>query len=256
MQKQIFIETKITSQADWTKSQAVLLFLTREELREAGNLAYPEEVKQMLAYVAGLNEDAAVGSKVLSFPLQVQGRMLQMVLAGLGTSATLTGQMMQDAAGEAVRELAKLSKDRLPVLVLAPVLEKSETASLLTAMVEGLILGSYTFNVYKSAAVHKLTLETAIFTRLPEADKLLKEAVITARAVNFTRDLCNEPGNKLTPAILAEKAAQVAKTSGLDLEILTEEEMTRKNMQAILAVGQGSIHGPQNDYLALSWRSG
>ena len=245
MQKQILIETKITSQTDWTKSQAVLLFLTREELREAGKLAYPDEVKQMLAYVAGLHEEAAASSRVLSFPLQIQGRMLQMVLAGLGPSAALTGQIMQDAAGEAVRELAELSQDRLPVLVLAPILDKSETAPLLTAMTEGLILGSYTFNVYKSAALHKLTLEAAIFTRLPQADKLIKEAVITARAVNFTRDLCNEPGNKLTPAILAEKAAQVAKTAGLELEILTEEEMTRKNMQAILAVGQGSVHGPR-----------
>ena len=34
---------------------------------------------------------------------------------------------------------------------------------------------------------------------------------------NFTRSLVNEPGNKLTPTILGQRAAQMAEEVGLEL---------------------------------------
>ncbi len=68
---------------------------------------------------------------------------------------------------------------------------------------------------------------------------------IIADAQNFTRDLVNEPSNKLTPRILAEKAEAMAREAGLAVEILDEKKITVLKMGALLSVAQGSIEPPR-----------
>ncbi|GFO83197.1 MAG: putative cytosol aminopeptidase [Methyloceanibacter sp.] len=57
--------------------------------------------------------------------------------------------------------------------------------------------------------------------------------------VNLARDLVNEPANVLTPAAFAARAKALAK-AGVQVTILSEAQMKRLGMGALLAVGQGS----------------
>ena len=239
------ITARTVASVDWHQYQVLLLFLTREDLAQPEKLPYPAEMKKMLAYIAQMNPEADRAGNVLSFPVALQGKLQQVILTGLGSRSALKAKTIRDAAGEAVRAVPKPAWEKLLVLIAAPVLEEEDAAFFLQALAEGLTLGSYVYRVYKTNPSKTPLLEVTVLTRVPEAARLLREAVIVAEAVNFTRDLCNEPGNKLTPADLAERAALVARERGLELEILTEEELARKKMQAILAVGQGSVHGPR-----------
>src|SRR5207253_9259919 len=76
-------------------------------------------------------------------------------------------------------------------------------------------------------------------------DKGLSKGSIIADAQNFARDLVNEPSNKLTPRILAEKAEAMAKEAGLAVEILDEKKIAELKMGALLSVAQGSVEPPR-----------
>ena len=82
----------------------------------------------------------------------------------------------------------------------------------------------------------------------------LNLAVATARGVQFTRHLAEQPGNVCTPAFLVGCAKQLAKQGGLRAKILDEKMMRKQGMGALLAVAQGS---PQSPYLiSLSYSGG
>jgi leucyl aminopeptidase len=54
----------------------------------------------------------------------------------------------------------------------------------------------------------------------------------------------NEPGNKLTPTILAQRAAEMAAAVGLGWEVHSTEKLKELKMGAFLAVAQGSEEPP------------
>ena len=76
-------------------------------------------------------------------------------------------------------------------------------------------------------------------------EKGLSGRKIIAESQNFTRDLVNEPSNKLTPQILAERAEAMAREAGLAVEILDEQKIADLKMGALLSVAQGSAEPPR-----------
>src|SRR5207249_8059685 len=79
----------------------------------------------------------------------------------------------------------------------------------------------------------------------PSGEKSLAIGKVIADSQNFTRDLVNEPSNKLTPQILAERAEAMAKEAGLAVEILDERKIADLKMGALLSVAQGSVEPPR-----------
>ena len=67
----------------------------------------------------------------------------------------------------------------------------------------------------------------------------------------LARDLSNQPGNKLTPTILAEKAREVANATGLKCEIFDLAELQEKEFGTLLAVAQGGDEEPR--FVALEY---
>ena len=76
-------------------------------------------------------------------------------------------------------------------------------------------------------------------------EKGLAKGQIIAESQNFARDLVNEPSNKLTPKILADKAAAMAKEAGLAVDILDEKKIAELKMGALLGVAQGGPEPPR-----------
>ena len=68
---------------------------------------------------------------------------------------------------------------------------------------------------------------------------------IVAEAACFARDLVNEPGNRMTPTLLAQAAQDMAERYGLTCRILGPEEMRELGMGALLGVAQGSDEPPR-----------
>ncbi len=121
------------------------------------------------------------------------------------------------------------------------------------AFVEGAILGSYSFDRYKSKS-KKLELEKIILANeeyadkpftLENAKKSIKEAKIVAKTTNFVRDIVNTPPNEIYPESFAKLAKKVAKEEDLHIDILDEKDLENEKMGAFLAVGRASAHPPR-----------
>ncbi len=86
-------------------------------------------------------------------------------------------------------------------------------------------------------------------------DSQLAIANAIAAGIQRCRDLGDLPPNICTPVYLAEVAESMASDhDGLEVEILDEEQMAELDMNALLAVGQGSTNPSR--LIRLSWKGG
>lgn len=103
----------------------------------------------------------------------------------------------------------------------------------------GLALRGYGFTARKSEP--EATPEPAVvMVKAPdeaEADFVAARAV--AEGVFFTRDLVSEPANVLTTTEFANRL-EALRDTGLEVEVLDEEQLTDLGMGALLGVGMGS----------------
>ncbi|MCU1295510.1 MAG: Leucyl aminopeptidase [Bryobacterales bacterium] len=133
---------------------------------------------------------------------------------------------------------------RTAVLVLD---EGDET--LVSAVVEGAILGVWEADKYKTDPKKNEKHLDSLRIAVPGGDqqnlaRAVEKGRIVAEAQNVSRDLVNEPPNRLTPATLAEAAEAMCAEVGLECELLDEGEMAKLGMGALLGVAQGSSNPP------------
>ncbi len=117
---------------------------------------------------------------------------------------------------------------------------------------ETLLLAEYKFDRYleKKKDDPKQNVELAEFVLGDKkAAKVLEDEIARAqtvtRAVNLTRDLINEPANKMSPRIFANKAQEVARKSKLSVKVLGLDEIKKLEMSGVIAVSQGSNEPPR-----------
>jgi len=112
------------------------------------------------------------------------------------------------------------------------------------AVAEGALLGAYAFTQYKSKAT-PAALRTVTVAAPASAKAEVKRGAVVAGAVALARDLVNTPPNDLYPQTFAERAAALAGEQGLEVEVLDESGLRKGKYGGVLAVGQGSVHGPR-----------
>ncbi len=116
---------------------------------------------------------------------------------------------------------------------------------LLQSVAEGLLLGDYTFDEYKSEKKKPKKIRCILRTdKLSVAKNAIKKAEDIAEAVYFSRDLVNEPANTLHPQEFVKRVRKAFSGTDVKVEVLTEPTLKKKNMNAILSVGQASVHPP------------
>ena len=117
------------------------------------------------------------------------------------------------------------------------------------AIVEGGLLGTYRFDKYlkekSPKAIDVLTVVEPERRNQAAAREGLKLGETWAASTCFTRDLVNEPANVVTPSYLAERAAEIADGSGLELKVLERDDCAKLGMGAYLGVAQGSEQPPK-----------
>ncbi|MCP4381279.1 MAG: leucyl aminopeptidase [Hyphomicrobiales bacterium] len=88
---------------------------------------------------------------------------------------------------------------------------------------------------------------------LPAARKAWKRTEAIGEGVVTARDLVNDPPNLLGPIEFAERAAAL-KSLGVTVEILTEKDLKKLDMAALLAVARGSVRPPR--VAVMRWTGG
>lgn len=111
---------------------------------------------------------------------------------------------------------------------------------------EGLFLGNYQFDVYRSDKKKARPLQVTLYS---ENDKLLKTSIELGiklmDSVYFAKDLQNEPGGVLTPDELAKRIKNKMLNGGTKVKVFNEKDIRRQKMGGLLAVGMGSSNPPR-----------
>ncbi len=124
----------------------------------------------------------------------------------------------------------------------------------LSALVEGVLLGGYKFDTYKSEP-KKATLKEIFFANDSEADfgileSIFNQSITIAKATNFVRDLVNQTPYDMTPQAMAVTADMLASNNDLECTILDVNGLESEGMNAMLAVGRASSNPPRLIHLA------
>ena len=89
-------------------------------------------------------------------------------------------------------------------------------------------------------------LSSASFNADADMQRAMDEAKGLAKGYLRSMELGNMPPNICTPAWLAEQAQEIANNyDNVSIEILQQDEMAELKMEALLAVGRGSVNGPR-----------
>ena len=120
-----------------------------------------------------------------------------------------------------------------------------------SAAVEGLILGSYRFDAFRSGktapkdhGLRKITV-LASDSGAKDAKKQTAHGAAVATAVATARDLVNTPPSHLFPAEFAKRAKAVGEAAGLEVEVLDDKALKKAGYGGVIGVGQGSSRPPR-----------
>ena len=146
-------------------------------------------------------------------------RAKRLLLIGGGSAKKFTGYDLRRLAGAAVR-IVKSRGIRSFAFIVPPGIPVEEAVR---AIVEGALVGNFDPDYYRSdrkdQKIDALTIVASGNADHAALEKAAQEAQVIGESQNFTRDLVNEPSNRMTPTILADRAKKMSQEVGLKCEV-------------------------------------
>src|SRR5579862_7444845 len=209
------------------------------------------ETEALVTYVFEDADAGPVAGRVAELDAAGGGLLKKLAASGEISGKTLEFTLIHAPAGlKVARAALRYLKARSVKNFAFLVREDGATAETAQALAEGFVTANFETDKYKTEKKNGKEIESVSLLGYGDAEKAAGEkglaaGKIIAEAQNFTRDLVNEPSNKLTPRVLAEKAEAMAKEAGLAVEILDEKKIADLKMGALLSVAQGSVEPPR-----------
>jgi leucyl aminopeptidase len=180
----------------------------------------------------------------------------RLVALGAGKAAAINEYAWLKLGGTAFAQIRKPAE----VTVVLDVAGVEITGADAANFAAGILLRAYSFDKYKTKQDNgesKPGTKPAKFTILCAQPAAAKRAFVAAESVvdgvMIARDLVNEPANILGPVEFAAHAKEL-ENHGVKVEVLTEKEMRKLGMGALLGVAQGSARPPR--MVVMSWQGG
>jgi leucyl aminopeptidase len=181
-------------------------------------------------------------SNLLHKPSGLKAKRLLLISGG--PAKKFTTYELRRIAGAAVRTLK--SRGLRSFAFIAPPSIPAEEA--VRAIVEGALVGNFDPDYYRSdrkdQKIDALTIIAGDKSNHAALEKAAQEAQIIGESQNFTRDLVNEPSNRMTPTILADRAKKMSQEVGLKCEVYGADKIKELKMGAFWSVAQGSDEPP------------
>ena len=205
--------------------------------------------KAVLAAAADLIASGEVSGKALELTLLHKPTGLKakrLLLIGGGKAKNFTAAEVRKIAGAAVRSIK--GKDLKSFAIVAPATLGVSPADAGKVIAEGAYVGSFDPDYYKSDRKVQTIDEITVIAPASSDAKVVQTSIetgtIIGEAQNFTRDLVNEPGNRMTPTILADRAKKMSDEVGLKCEVFGPDMIKELKMGAFWSVAQGSPEEP------------
>jgi len=151
-----------------------------------------------------------------------------------------------------------LTNKNYKTIKIASYMNNPKCTAIIRAMVEGFILGAYSFDKYKSEK-SKLNIKNIIISledysqfelNKKACEVAINKATISAKATNYTRDIVNTTPDDCYPKIMANIAKKLAKDNNIECKILKPKELKKEKMETLLAVARASRHKPRVIHLS------
>ena len=170
----------------------------------------------------------------------------RLVVLGGGKASKFNADEVRKLAGTAVRYAKSKKLRNLSFALPEETALGAEAAA--RAIAEGAHVGDFDPNYYASDRKDQSIQSFEIVAAAKADNKALHSALeagsIIGTAQNFARDLVNEPGNKMTPTVMGERAKKMSEEVGLKCEVYGADKMRELKMGSFLSVAQGSDEPP------------
>src|SRR6266567_1717060 len=228
-------------------TEALVTYAFEESDPVQGRIAEIDQAAGSL--LCKLGKSGELTGKMLEFTLvhaPAGLKATRLLLVGAGKREQFSGAALRKIVGAALRYLKSRSVKNFALLVR----EGGATEENAQTIAEGALAADFESDKYKTDKKNGKNIESVQIAGYSDSEsaageKGLSKGRIIADAQNFARDLINEPSNKLTPRVLAEKAEAMAREAGLAVEILDEKKIADLKMGALLSVAQGGPEPPR-----------
>ncbi|MBF0194479.1 MAG: leucyl aminopeptidase [Magnetococcales bacterium] len=185
----------------------------------------------------------------------------RVLLVGVGETKKITPEGLRALGAQLYLACKKHNISSINALFALDKHNGIKGVNVIELMAEGALLSSYKFEAFQSKKDDDKKKPTSIkitFASKKEdtssAKKLLSKVEKICRGVALARDLGNQPGNVLNPETLVEQASKALEDLPVKISVLNEKALTKKGMNGILAVGQGSATPPR--MITMEYRKG
>jgi len=210
-----------------------------KELKDAGELSGKKG--EMALLHSFMIEDFTFNSEHLDEKLHPK----RILFVGLGDSKKADNETLRNSAAQIVKKVESLSLSDFSLIIESFSTENVNDS--INSISEGLMLGNYSFDEFKTDKEKTISINTEILLR--EIDeghkKALEKALITSTASIKARNLVNRPPNIVNPEYLKDFSVDLAnQNEKLEIEIFDKNKITELGMRAYLGVAQGSTADP------------
>lgn len=220
---------------------AVIVF--KGESAKTGDLKTLDSVSGgALSLVLGTKEFKGDSGETAFIHFKPKGKVKasRLLLIGGGTKKDFKISSISVAAGTAGRAIAKKGHSNF---AFNPRFQ-GDAVELASGFAQGVATSQFELDKYKSKDKStKYVKGASLFIEgapISEIKDGLEKGLVLGEAMNFARELANEPPNILTPTEMAKRAKDMAAEYGLKCEILDEAKMEKLGMGSLLCVSKGS----------------
>jgi leucyl aminopeptidase len=217
-----------------------------KDKNEGRPAAGDDAIRNAAKELAAANEITGKSYETVLFHHPQGMKARRLLFVGGGQAKNFTTSEVRKLAGAAVRFLKSKNFKRFAILV--PELA-GDAAGAVRAIVEGAFVANFDPDTYKSDRKDQSVEEiTIVASGAPDQiERAVEEGRIVGESQNFTRELVNEPGNKMTPTMMAHRARRMVEGLGmpeLTIETYGAEKLHELKMGAFWSVAQGSDEPP------------
>jgi len=214
---------------------------------DQSNLSYLGDLQQEVKMLMQAENFKGKEDSVAKINLIKNQKVVTIYLGGLGKKEKANLDNFRRTTALIIK---RAKKDKVKDLLIYAGERLSEEVS--KAIVEGAILGDYTFDKYKTKNNEEEKGKISKIELYGGDERGITVGKILAQAQRFVRDLVNEPGNVINPITLAEIAKKLAEEYHLECRIYDEKEIQEMGMMALWSVGKGSATPPR--FIHLTYR--
>src|SRR5258708_23265696 len=227
--------------------QALAVAVFKGEKPNSGFLKdLDKQVGGLISSVMQTEEFAAKEGETAYFHLTNSGlKAKRLLLIGCGERGEFKAAQISQFGGTAGRFLR--GKNAKTIAIAPRVAGEAQSAAQM--VIQSALMGLFEPDKYRTKDKEKRELKQIVVVIEGADEKAVQRGAerggIVGEAVNYARDLANEPGGYMTPTILAARAKETSRKFGLAFDVLDQKQMERLGMGSLLGVSRGSDEPPK-----------